>query len=113
MKAIPLALVGCFFLLLVVSPARTQQDRNDDLKTHTATGCLMKVSTSNAYTLTDENGKTWSLHSGGVKLGPHVGHTITVTGTIPTGQPNANETSPQNDLVVIKVEKVRDQCTQP
>ena len=96
-----------------MTPAKAQQDRNDDLKTHSATGCLIKAGTSNAYTLTDENGKTWNLHSGTVKLAPHVGHTITVTGTIPTGQPSANNTSPQNDLVVNKVEKVRDQCTQP
>jgi hypothetical protein len=73
----------------------------------------MRVGTSNAYTLTDENGKTWTLHSSTVKLRPHVGHTITVTGTIPTRQPKVNDTSPQNDLVVSTVEKVRDNCTQP
>lgn len=113
MKARFLAVLAFSFLLLLMNPASAQQDQNDDLKTHTATGCLMKVGTSNVYTLTDENGKTWSLRSSTVKLQPHVGHTITVTGTIPTGQPSANDTSPQNDLVVSKVETVRNQCTQP
>ena len=107
---LPVVLAASFFLMSM-TPARAQQDRNDDLKTHTATGCLIK--SSNAYTLTDENGKTWSLHSRAVKLAPHVGHTITVTGTIPTGQPGTNNTSPQNDLVVSKVENVRDGCNQP
>jgi hypothetical protein len=102
-----------FSFLLVMSPIGAQQDRNDDLKTHTATGCLMKVGASDAYTLTDENGKTWGLRSSSVKLEPHVGHTITVTGTIPTGEPSGNDTSPQNHLVVTKVEKVREDCNQP
>ncbi len=87
MKARFPAVLAFSFLLLLINPAGAQQDQNDDLKTHTATGCLLKVGTSNAFTLTDENGKTWSLHSRTVKLEPHVGHTITVTGTIPTGQP--------------------------
>lgn len=101
-----------FAFLMLMRPVGAQQDRNDDLKTHTATGCLMKVGANNAYTLTDENGKTWDLRSSNVKLQPHVGHTVTVTGTIPTGEPGAGDTSPQNHLVVTKVEKVRDDCNQ-
>lgn len=112
MKTRFLAVIASSLLLVVIS-AGAQEDRNDDLKTHTATGCLMKVGPSNAYTLTDENGKTWGLRSSNVKLDPHVGHTITVTGTIPTEQPSSNDTSPQNHLVVTKVEKVRDDCTPP
>jgi hypothetical protein len=111
MKAF-LGAVAASFLLLIPRPAVAQQDQNDDLKTHTATGCLMKVGASNAYTLTDENGKTWDLR-GSIPLNPHVGHTITVTGTIPKEATGSSDTSPQNHLMVTKVEKVRDACTQP
>jgi len=57
-------------------------------------------------------GKTWDLR-GSVPLNPHVGHTITVTGTIPKESKGSSDTSPQNHLVVTKVEKVRDECKQP
>ena len=98
--------------LVCAQGAARAQDDSTEHSMQTATGCLMKVGASNAYTLTDENGKTWDLQ-GRVPLAPHVGHTITVTGTIPKEAKGSNDTSPQNHLVVNKVEKVRDECKQP
>jgi hypothetical protein len=43
-------------------------------------GCLHKD--SDDYTLTTKDGSTWEVKSDAVKLAPHVGHTITVTGVV-------------------------------
>ena len=48
---------------------------------HSVTGCLQKGDESEGYTITDKEGKVWELHGKQVKLGGHVGHTVTVTGT--------------------------------
>jgi hypothetical protein len=45
------------------------------------TGCLQKGDESGGFTITDKDGKVWELHSKTVKLGGHVGHTVTVTGS--------------------------------
>jgi len=84
-----------------------------DLKTYTATGCLQKNSVTNVYTITDENGKLWDLRSDTVSLNAHVGHTVTVSGTIPQPPKNSTDTSPQNHLLVTKLDMVRDSCKQP
>ncbi len=52
------------------------------------------------------------IHGGKVRLSSYVGHTVTVTGTN-LKTPKGTDASPQNDLVVTKVEKVRDSCSQP
>jgi hypothetical protein len=89
------------------------QDNNTDLSTHMATGCLRKGAIARNYALTDEDGKTWNLRSKTVPLGRHAGHTVTVTGTIPADSKGSGETAPQNDLLVTKVDEVRDNCKQP
>jgi hypothetical protein len=62
--------------------------------------------------LTDENSKLWDLRSETFRLGPHVGHTVAVTGNIPkqpTNDSHAN-TSPQNHLVESNLKMLRDNC---
>ena len=113
MKITHLAGIALALALILAGGTALAQDDSTEHSTQTATGCLMKVAASNAYTLTDENGKTWDLRGDNIKLGPHVGHTITVTGTIPKEAKGGNDTSPQNHLVVSKVDKVRDECKQP
>jgi hypothetical protein len=49
-------------------------------KTRTLTGCLQK--SGDDYNLTTKNGGTWEVKSDSVKLAPHVGHTVTVTGVV-------------------------------
>src|ERR1700730_8874706 len=44
------------------------------------TGCLQKGDAADEFAITGENGKTWELRSTSVKLGDHVGHTVTITG---------------------------------
>lgn len=46
----------------------------------TVTGCLQKGVTSDEFSITGEDGKTWELRSRSVKLAEHVGHKVAVTG---------------------------------
>jgi hypothetical protein len=51
-------------------------------KTRTLTGCLQKGDDANEYNLTTTKGGTWEIKSDSVKLGEHVGHTVTITGVV-------------------------------
>jgi hypothetical protein len=94
-----------------IASAQADQD-STDLKTHTATGCLQKNAVTNTYTITDENGKLWDLRSNTVPLNARVRHTVTVSGTIPKPPKGSTDTSPQNHLLVTKLDMVRDSCKQ-
>ena len=99
---------------VLFSGAVMSQDNPDD-SMQTVTGCLRKGAgtDSKIYTLLDENGKLWDLQSKTVSFGPHVGHMVTVSGTIPQkskkpGDPD--DTAPQNHLMVTKLEMVSESC---
>jgi hypothetical protein len=107
--------IGILAIAIMTVPgiALTQET---DGSVHTATGCLGKSPTANVYALTDEDGKLWDLRSETVPLSPHVGHMVTVTGTIPKdskGNGSPGDTSPQNHLLVTSLKMVRDNCKQP
>ena len=46
------------------------------------TGCLQKGDEPSEFSITGEDGKSWGLRSASVKLDQHVGHQVTVTGTV-------------------------------
>ncbi len=66
--------------LLLVPALAFANDKDDEVRT--LTGCLTKAEGAHEYKLTTENGATWELHSKSVKLSPHRGHTVTVTGKV-------------------------------
>jgi len=75
----------CIVILAVFSSvagtARAQeQKKTTHRKVRTLTGCLQKD--GDDYNLTTKNGGTCELKSDAVKLAPHVGHTVTVTGVV-------------------------------
>src|ERR1700731_457738 len=51
-------------------------------KTRTLRGCLQKGDDANEYQLTTAKGGTWEIKSDSLKLGDHVGHTVTITGVV-------------------------------
>jgi hypothetical protein len=51
-------------------------------KTRTVTGCVAKGDDAGEYNLTTAKGGTWEIKSETVKLGDHVGHTVTITGVV-------------------------------
>jgi len=100
--------------IITISGIANAQDDPDD-SAQRVTGCVRKGADANHYRLLDDNGKLWNLQSKNVSFAPHVGHWVTVSGTIPQKSDNDNDkagdTSPQNDLMVTKLEMVRDTCT--
>jgi len=48
----------------------------------TVTGCLQKGDEADEFSITGEDGKTYGLRSSTVDLSKHVGHKVTVTGTL-------------------------------
>jgi len=66
--------------LLMLPAIAFAQDKGDEVRT--LTGCLSKAEGAHEYKLTTENGGTWELHSKTVRLSPHRGHTVTVTGKV-------------------------------
>jgi hypothetical protein len=63
------------------SPEKQEKTAAKPAHTHTVTGCLAKGDEPGEFSITGEDGKTWGLRSATVKLDPHVGHKVTVTGS--------------------------------
>jgi hypothetical protein len=78
--------IGAFIFLMFTGTVRlaTAQDatKTTHKKTRTLTGCLQKAEDAKEYNLTTKDGGTWEVKSDSVKLAPHVGHTMTVTGVV-------------------------------
>jgi hypothetical protein len=100
----------------MASPAITHAQDNPDDSSQTVTGCLKKGPTANTYSLNDENGKLWDVHSKTIPFAKHVGHTVTLTGTIPQKSNDQNksdgDTAPQNRLRVTNLKMVSETCQQ-
>ena len=64
-----------------VTPNASAQEKSNSGKT-TVTGCLQKGDEAGEYSITGEDGKMYGLRSKTVKLSEHVGHKVTVTGTL-------------------------------
>jgi hypothetical protein len=72
------------FMLAGTAGLATAQDttKTTHKKTRTLTGCLQKSDDANEYRLTTAKGGTWEIKSDSLKLGDHVGHTVTITGVV-------------------------------
>jgi hypothetical protein len=64
------------------APAQETQAQKPPTATKTVTGCLQKGHEPSDLSITGEDGRTWELSSKTVKLGDHVGHQVTVTGSV-------------------------------
>jgi len=79
-----------FFTLAVLTaiPARTSAQETTApsnkkaREVRTLTGCLQKDDGAHEYALTAKDGSTWEIKSTTLKLSPHVGRTVTVTGLV-------------------------------
>ncbi len=88
----------------------------------TVTGCLQKGDEANEYSITD-NGKTYGLRSTKVDLSKHVGHKVSVTGTMraESEESERSETSEKNeakegkeagDIRVSNLKMISESCQQ-
>lgn|SRR5579872_701356 len=71
-------IVALTVFLAVVGTAQAKKTTHK--KVRTLTGCVHQDGED--YNLTTKTGGTWELKSDVVKLAPHVGHTITVSGVV-------------------------------
>jgi len=86
----------------------------------TVTGCLLKGTQPGDATITGADGKSYDLRSDTVKLTPHIGHQVTVTGTASPetkveekkeGQvEKASSKDPISNLSVTDVKMVSETC---
>jgi uncharacterized protein DUF5818 len=72
------------FMFAATAGLATAQDttKTTHKKTRTLTGCLQRGDDANEYRLTTAKGGTWEIKSDSLKLGDHVGHTVTITGVV-------------------------------
>ena len=72
------------FMFAGTAGLATAQDttKTTHKKTRTLTGCLQKGDDAQEYKLTTAKGGTWEIKSDSLKLGDHVGHTVTITGVV-------------------------------
>jgi len=72
------------FMFAGTAGLATAQDttKTTHKKARSLTGCLQKGDDSNEYKLTTAKGGTWEIKSDSLKLGDHVGHTVTITGVV-------------------------------
>ena len=76
--------VIALFMFAGTAGLATAQDTTSTThkKTRTLSGCLEKSADADEYQLTTKAGGTWEIKSDSVKLGPHVGHSVMVTGVV-------------------------------
>jgi hypothetical protein len=109
---------GLAFAPMLALQAAPSQDKSDDVRN--VTGCLSKGDSAREFKVTGEDGSTWEVTSATVKLAPHLGHTVTVTGKVwhpdmhgakekakETVDPDAKE---HGHLKVTNVEMVSESC---
>jgi len=84
------------------------------------TGCLQKGDEAGEYSITGQDGKTYGLRSKSVNLSKHLGHKVTVTGTLkPESEEHEKneakenekkESSEAGDIRVTNLKMISDTC---
>jgi hypothetical protein len=113
-----LTLAACFALATcVLAFATSVQQGEKKAASKTVTGCLQKGDEADEFSLTGDDGKHYDLRSSALKLGDHVGHKVTVTGTFkPEGQEKEKDeakeggTKEAGDIQVKSLKMVSSSC---
>jgi hypothetical protein len=117
--AFNLLAASCFVISpLILAQDSPKQDKSAEVRN--ITGCLSKGDSANEFAITGDDGSKWELKSKTVKLSPHVGHTVTVTGEVwHPDMHGAKEKAKEamdadakehGHLTVTKLEMVSDSC---
>lgn len=78
-----IATIGALVVISGVGLSRAQEPKKTThQKVRTITGCLQAGDDANEFKLTGQDGSKWDVKSDAVKLAPHAGHTVTVTGVV-------------------------------
>ena len=101
-----------------VAPSASAQEKSAGSKT-TVTGCLQKGDEAGEYSITGEDGKTYGLRSKTVNLSQHLGHKVTITGTLRAesaekekgeAAEHKKEAAEAGDIRVTDLKMVSDKC---
>src|SRR5437773_11912658 len=77
-----LVLIAVSFVLgFYCTPSGIAQEKSASGK-KTVTGCLQKGEEADEFSLTGEDGKSYGVRSSAVDLSKHLGHKVTVPGTL-------------------------------
>ena len=79
---IAMAFLSLFMIAGTTGLAAQNKTKTTHKKVRTVSGCLQTGDSANEYKLTTAKGSTWEITSDSVKLGEHVGHTVTITGVV-------------------------------
>jgi hypothetical protein len=85
MKTTSIAMLLGLFLAAATSVSLAQDTTSSGkskTEARTITGCIAQGTTSHSYVLNGNDGSTWDLKSDKVVVADHVGHTVTVKGTV-------------------------------
>ena len=101
------------------APGTGAQEKSSTGKT-TVTGCLQKGDEPGEYSIKADDGKTYGLRSKTVSLSKHLGHKVTITGTLrpesaekekaEAQETKSNEMSEAGDIRVTALKMVSEQC---
>jgi hypothetical protein len=107
------------FLGLYLIPSAFAQAKSAGSKA-TVTGCLQKGDEPNEFSITGEDGKTYGLRSSTLDLSKHLGHKVTVTGTLKaesyekekgeSEEHEKKESAEAGDIRVTNLKMVSDTC---
>jgi hypothetical protein len=75
-------LVASGLVLAPMFAAQTAPGQDKSADVRSITGCLSKGDDAKEFKITGEDGSTWEVTSAAVKLSPHLGHTVTVSGKV-------------------------------
>ena len=102
-----------------IAPSASAQEQSAGGKTN-VTGCLQKGDETGEYSITGEDGKTYGLRSKSVNLSQHLGHKVTVTGTLraesaekekaEAEEHEKKEAAEAGDIRVTDLKMVSDKC---
>lgn len=76
------ALFGLMVPVTMQAQPAQNETSNKSASVRSITGCLSNGDKAGEYKLVTSEGNTWEVQSKTVKLSPHVGHTVTVTGKV-------------------------------
>lgn len=96
-------------------PRATPSQNNRDNALQMVSGCLESGPGFNAYSLLDENGKLWDVHSAKIAFENYVGERVSLGGMIPPAPRNASyppDPAPQNHLDVTQLTVRSNSCQQ-
>jgi hypothetical protein len=100
----------CLFL-----PRATASQDNRDNALQMVSGCLETGPGLNTYSLLDENGKLWDIHSAKIGFANYVGKRVCLGGAVPPAPRDPSvqqDRAPQNHLEVTQVTVLADSCQQ-